>query len=39
MDLKETEYEVVDQIHLSQDRDQWHVLVSTEMNLRAILAT
>jgi hypothetical protein len=34
MDLTETVWEGVDRMHLTQDRDQWHALVSTVMNLR-----
>jgi hypothetical protein len=33
MDLKETGWEVVDWIHVAQDRDQWSAFVKTEMNL------
>jgi hypothetical protein len=33
MDLRETEWETVDWIHLNQDRDQWRALVNTVMNL------
>jgi len=32
--LKETEWEVVDWIHLAQGRNQWRALVNTVMNLR-----
>jgi hypothetical protein len=31
-DLKETEREGVDWIHLTQHKDQWQALVDTEMN-------
>jgi hypothetical protein len=34
MDLREIEWEDVDWMHLTQDRDQWRGLVNTEMNLR-----
>jgi hypothetical protein len=34
MDLKDIVCEDVDRIQLSQDRDQWRTLVSTEMTLR-----
>jgi hypothetical protein len=34
MDLREIEWEGVDWIHLSQDMDQWEVLVNTVMNRR-----
>jgi hypothetical protein len=34
MDLWEIEWEVVDYIHVSQDRDQWWAVVNTVMNLR-----
>jgi hypothetical protein len=33
MDLREIWWEVVDWIHLAQDRNQWRVLVNTAMNL------
>jgi hypothetical protein len=33
MDLKEIEWEVVDWIHLAQDRDQYRAPVNTVMNL------
>jgi hypothetical protein len=33
-DLREIGREVVDCIHLAQDRDQWRGLVNTVMNLR-----
>jgi len=32
--LKKLGWEVVDLMHLAQDRDQWRVLVNTVMNLR-----
>jgi hypothetical protein len=32
--LKETEWEVVDWIHLARGRNQWRALVNTVMNLR-----
>jgi hypothetical protein len=34
MDIKEIRSEVVDCMHLAQDRDQWWAVVSTVMNLR-----
>jgi hypothetical protein len=34
MDLGETEWEVVDSIHLAQYRDRWWAFVNTVMNLR-----
>jgi hypothetical protein len=34
MDLRETGCEVVDWIHLAQDRDQWRAVVNTVMKLR-----
>jgi hypothetical protein len=34
MDLKETGYEDVDLIDLTQDRNQWRALVNTLMNIR-----
>jgi hypothetical protein len=34
MDLTETGWEVVDWIHLAQDKDQQKTLMSTVMNLR-----
>jgi len=33
MDLREIVSEVVNWIHLDQDRDQWHALVNTVLNL------
>jgi hypothetical protein len=33
MDLREVGWEVVDWIHLAQDRDKWRVVVNTVMNL------
>jgi hypothetical protein len=33
-DLREVEWSDVDWIDLTQDRDQWRVLVNTVMNLR-----
>jgi hypothetical protein len=33
MDLREVEWEGLDWIHLSQDRDQWWDLVKTAMNI------
>jgi hypothetical protein len=34
MDFRGIELEVVDWIHLTQDRDRWWALVNTVMNLR-----
>jgi hypothetical protein len=34
VDLSEIGWEVVDWIHLAQDRDQWKALVKTVLNLR-----
>jgi len=34
MDLREKGCEVVDWIHLAQDKDQWWAVVNTVMNLR-----
>jgi hypothetical protein len=34
MDLRETEWDGMDWIHLAQDREQWRVLCSTVMVLR-----
>jgi hypothetical protein len=34
LDLREIWWEVVDWIHLAQDRDQWRFLVKTVMSLR-----
>jgi hypothetical protein len=34
IDLKELGWEVVDCIHLAQDREQWWDVVNTVMNLR-----
>jgi hypothetical protein len=34
MDLRELGWEVVDWIHLAQDRDQWWAVLNTVMNLR-----
>jgi hypothetical protein len=36
MDIKETGYEYVDWIHLTQNRDGWLALVNTAMKLRVI---
>jgi hypothetical protein len=33
MDFREIGWEVVDGIHLTQDRDKWWALVNTVMNL------
>jgi hypothetical protein len=37
MDLKEIVWEVVNWIHLAQDRDQWQAVVNTVMNVRVPL--
>jgi hypothetical protein len=34
MDLGKTGWEVVDRIHVAQDRDQWQALVNTVMHFR-----
>jgi hypothetical protein len=34
MNLKETEWDGMDWIHLAQDRDQWRALVNTVINFR-----
>jgi hypothetical protein len=34
MGLTETGRGVMDCINLAEDRDQWHVLVNTDMNVR-----
>jgi hypothetical protein len=34
MDLRKIGWEVVDWIHLAEDRDQWRALVNTVLNLR-----
>jgi hypothetical protein len=34
MELREIEWEGVDWMDLAQNRNQWHALVNTEMNLR-----
>jgi hypothetical protein len=34
IDLRETEWDVVDWIHLAHDRDQWRALVDMIMNLQ-----
>jgi hypothetical protein len=33
MDLKEIGWEVVDWMHLTQDRDQWPAVMNTVMNV------
>jgi hypothetical protein len=33
-DIKEIVWEIVNWIHLAQDRDQWRAVVNTVMNLR-----
>jgi hypothetical protein len=33
VDLRENGWEIVDWIHLAQDRDQWRVVVNIIMNL------
>jgi hypothetical protein len=35
MDLRETGWEGVDWIHLTQDREEWQTFVDIVMNLRA----
>jgi hypothetical protein len=34
MDLREIGWDGMDQINLTQDRDQWRAVMNTEMNLR-----
>jgi hypothetical protein len=34
MNLRDIGWDVVDWIHMAQDRDQWRVLVNTVLNLR-----
>jgi hypothetical protein len=34
MNLKEIGWEIVDWMHLSQDRDQWWILVNAVINIR-----
>jgi hypothetical protein len=34
MNLRETEWEVVDWTHMAEDRDKWWGLVNTVINLR-----
>jgi hypothetical protein len=36
MDRREVGWEVVNWIHLAQDRDQWRAAVNTVMNLRVL---
>jgi hypothetical protein len=36
IDLREIGWEVVDWIHLAEDRDQWRTVVNTAMNLRVL---
>jgi hypothetical protein len=36
IDLRKIWWEVVDWIHLVQDRDKWQTLMNTVMNLRAL---
>jgi hypothetical protein len=36
MDLRETEWEGVDWMHVADDNDQWRIFVSTIENLRVI---
>jgi hypothetical protein len=36
MDLRETRWDGVDWIELTQDRDQWRALVNKVMNLRVL---
>jgi hypothetical protein len=33
-DVRDVGWEIVDWIHLAQDRDQWWAVVNTVMNLR-----
>jgi hypothetical protein len=39
MDLGEIGWEVVDWMHLAQDRNQWRAVVNTVMKLRVRLST
>jgi hypothetical protein len=34
MDIRKIGWEVVEWMHLAQDRDQWQAVVNTVMNLR-----
>jgi hypothetical protein len=34
MDVSEVGWEIVDWMHLAQERDQWRVLVNMVMNIR-----
>jgi hypothetical protein len=34
MDLREIRFEIMDWIHLAQDREKWRALVKSVMNLR-----
>jgi hypothetical protein len=34
MDLRETQWGIIDWIDMTEDRDQWNALVNTVMNLR-----
>jgi hypothetical protein len=34
MDFRKVDWEGVDGIHMTQDRDQWRTVVNTVMNLR-----
>jgi hypothetical protein len=34
IDLKETDYDVMDWVHVAQDRYRWRALVDTVMNLK-----
>jgi hypothetical protein len=36
MDLRETDWQCVDWMHLAQDREQWRDVVNTVMNLRVL---
>jgi len=36
MDLRETEWNVMDWIHLAQDKDKWQTFVNTVMYLQVL---